>query len=148
MPHLVVLHSAELEQELDIAALLRNLADCLATQRDANGVLIFPTGGIRVFSYPATHSAIADGSGDYRFMYAHLRIGTGRAKEIHQAVGDTLSALLNEAITPLLAQHPIGVTLQIDESTNQVFDFKASSLHPLFQQRSASDAHKDTPSGK
>jgi len=133
MPHLVLLYSADIEREIEMNTLCRALADAMLAQRDENGKQVFPTGGTRVLAYPAGYSAIADGKGDYGFIYANLRMGNGRSSAVHKAIGDALLAALKQYLDSALSQRPIGITLQIDEGRNQVFDGKYSSLHPLFQ---------------
>ncbi|WP_438284347.1 5-carboxymethyl-2-hydroxymuconate isomerase [Pseudomonas alabamensis] len=132
MPHLVLLYTPDLDADADIPGLCRALADRMLEQRDASGKPVFPTGGTRVFAYPAAHCAVADGQGDYGFLYANLRMGSGRSADVHTSVGDNLLQVLKQHLNPLLQQRPIGITLQIDESTQQVFDAKHSTLHPLF----------------
>lgn len=133
MPHLVLLYTADLEQEADIGGLCRALVDCMLEQRDESHRQVFPTGGTRALAYPAAHAAVADGKSEYGFLYANLRMGTGRSALVHKQVGDSLLAVLKEHLGALLEQRPIGVTLQIDESPGQVYDAKHSSLHPLFR---------------
>lgn len=132
MPHLVLLYTPDLEADADIPALCRALADTMLEQRDAAGKAVFPTGGTRVLAYPAAHCSVADGNGDYGFLYANLRMGSGRAAEVHKTVGDSLLQVLKQHLDGLLQQRPIGITVQIDESTAQVYDAKHSTLHPLF----------------
>lgn len=132
MPHLVLLYTPDLETEADVPGLCRALADCMLEQRDEAGKAVFPTGGTRVLAYPAAHCAVADGKGDYGFLYANLRMGSGRSPDVHKTVGDTLVQVLKQRLDPLLQQRPIGITLQIDESAQQVYDAKHSTLHPLF----------------
>lgn len=132
MPHLVLLYTPDVERDADIPSLCRELADTMLSQRDEAGRQVFPTGGTRVLAYPASHAAVADGRGNYGFVYANLRMGAGRSGAVHKNVGDALLATLRQRLDPLLAQRPVGVTLQIDESPGQVFDAKHSSLHPLF----------------
>ncbi len=132
MPHLVLLYTPELDRELDMPGLCRALADTMLAVRDEQDRQVFPTGGTRVLAYPAAHAAVADGRGDYGFLYANLRMGKGRSAAVHQAVGEALLGALETWTETLLAQRPVGVTLNIDESPGQVFDAKHSSLHPLF----------------
>jgi len=132
MPHLVLLYSADIERDADLPALCRALADTMLAQRDEAGKQVFPTGGTRVLAYPAAHSAIADGKGDYGFLYANLRMGQGRSSAVHSATGDALLAVLRQHLEAAQQQRPIGITLQIDEGKHQVFDGKSSTLHPLF----------------
>lgn len=132
MPHLVLLYTPDLEQEVDISGLCRALADTMLKQRDESGRGVFPTGGTRVLAYPATHCAVADGKGNYGFLYANLRMGVGRSKAVHKSVGDSLLTVLSTHLDEVLQKRPLGITLQIDESSSQVYDGKHSSLHPLF----------------
>ncbi|WP_137891032.1 5-carboxymethyl-2-hydroxymuconate Delta-isomerase [Ramlibacter sp. 2FC] len=140
MPHLVILYTPNLETEVDMGALCRDAADAMLAVRDDEGRQVFPTGGTRVLAYPAAHYAVADGgaagraaggSGDYGFMYLNLRMAAGRSAATQQRAGQALLAAVRKRMDPLLAQRPIGITLQVDEG-HEVFDAKHSSLHPLF----------------
>jgi len=131
MPHLVILHTAQLVHETDMTRLCRKLADAMLGVKDESGTQVFPTAGTRVLAYPAAHSAVADGSGDHAFMYFNVRMAKGRSAAVHKAVGEALSAVIREHLGPLLATRPLGLTLQIDEG-HEVFDAKLGNLHPLF----------------
>lgn len=132
MPHLVILYTPNLEPETDMAALCRALADTMLTIRDEAGQQVFPTGGTRVLAYPAAHCAVADGKGDYAFIYLNLRMGVGRSDAVKKSVGDRLLACAKQQLAPLFERRHIGMTLQVDESPGQVYDGKHSTLHPLF----------------
>ena len=141
MPHIVMNYSASLESKSDIQLLCHSLADTLLAQRAEDGSQVFPTGGVRVFAYPATHCAIADGGaaameaggdGDYSFVYINLRMGLGRSPLVHRKVGDALLASASAHFDPLFKRGHLGLTVQIDESPGQVYDGKRSTLHPLF----------------
>ena len=132
MPHLVVLYSANLETETDVNALCRRLADTMLGVRDEHGQQVYPTGGVRVFAFPARHYALADGQRDYAFVYLNLRMGRGRTDAVKQRAGETLLAAAKEHLAPLFAGRYIGLTLQIDEG-QEVFDAKESTIHPLFR---------------
>lgn len=135
MPHLVLLYTPDLEKEADFDALTRDLADAMLAQRDEAEKQVFPTGGTRVLAYPAAHAAVADGQGDYGFLYANLRMADGRSAQVQRAAGDALLAVLRAHLDEALARRPIGITLQIDESPGQVYDARHSTLHPLFAGR-------------
>ena len=132
MPHLVILYTPNLEQETDMTALCRALADTMLTIRDEAGKQVFPTGGTRVLAYPAAHSAVADGKGDYAFVYLNVRIAAGRSGAVKKEIGDTLLARAKAHFAPVFERRLIGMTLQVDESAGQVYDGKHSTLHPLF----------------
>jgi 5-carboxymethyl-2-hydroxymuconate isomerase len=100
--------------------------------RDEHGQQVYPTGGVRVFAYPASHYAVADGARDYAFVYLNLRMGRGRTEAVKKHAGETLLATAKAHLEPLFASRYIGLTLQIDEG-QEVFDAKHSSIHPLFR---------------
>jgi 5-carboxymethyl-2-hydroxymuconate isomerase len=132
MPHLVVLYSGNLEAESDMTVLCRRLADAMLAVRDEHGNQVYPTGGVRVFAYPASHHAVADGARDYAFVYLNLRMGRGRTEAVKKLAGETLLQVARAHLEPLFASRYIGLTLQIDEG-QEVFDAKHSTIHPLFR---------------
>jgi 5-carboxymethyl-2-hydroxymuconate isomerase len=132
MPHCVILYTPNIETRTDVGGLCRKLADTMLAIRDEAGQQVFPTGGTRVLAYPAAHYAVADGKGDYAFMYLNVRMGAGRSEAVKKDAGDRLLAVVKEHFAPIFAQELIGITLQIDESPGQVYDGKHSTLHPLF----------------
>ena len=140
MPHLVILYTPNIDAETNLSALCRSLADTMLAHRDEAGKAVFPPGGTRVLAFPAAHHAVSDGgaagraaggSGDYAFVYLNLRMGSGRAHSVVQAVGEALLGVVKQHFEPLLAQRHIGITLQVDEGAPS-FDGKYSNLHPLF----------------
>ncbi len=132
MPHLVILYTPNLDAQTDMTVLCRKLADIMLATRDEDGKQVFPTGGTRVLAYPAAHCAVADGKGDYGFIYLNLRMAAGRSDATKKGAGDALLAGARDHFGTLFERQAIGMTLQIDESPGQVYDGKHSSLHPLF----------------
>lgn len=132
MPHLVILYTPNLDAETDIGALCRDLGDTMRGMTDDAGASVFPTGGIRVFAYPAAHSAVADGQRDYAFAYLNLRMGTGRGEPTKKRVGEALLATARAHFAALFERRLLGLTLQIDEG-QEIFDAKHSTIHPLFR---------------
>ena len=141
MPHLVMLYTGQLDQEVQIGALCPQLADAMLAVRDEADKAVFPPGGTRVLAYPAPHYAVADGgaaglaaggSGDYAFVYLNLRMARGRTQATQQRAGQMLLKVAQDFFAPTLAKRHIGITLQIDEGA-EVFDAKHSNLHPLFR---------------
>jgi len=132
MPHCVILYTPNVEARTDISRLCRALADEMLTILDEGGKQVFPTGGTRVLAYPAAHYAVADGKGDYAFVYLNVRMGAGRSDAVKQAAGDRLMDKVKAHFAPIFSSELIGITLQIDESPGQVYDGKHSTLHPLF----------------
>lgn len=134
MPHLVILYTPNIELETDMPALCRALADAMLAQRDDEGRQVYPTGGTRVLAFPAAHHAVADGKGDYAFVYLNVRMAAGRSEAVKKRIGDALLEKVRQHFEPLLAKRHIGITLQIDEAPGQVYDGKCGNLHPLFNQ--------------
>ncbi|CAN7179653.1 MULTISPECIES: 5-carboxymethyl-2-hydroxymuconate Delta-isomerase [unclassified Variovorax] len=132
MPHLVILYTPNIERETDMTALCRTMADAMLEQRDDEGRQVYPTGGTRVLAFPAAHHAVADGKGDYAFVYLNVRMATGRSEAVKKRIGDALLERVKTHFEPLLAKRHVGITLQIDEAPGQVYDGKCGNLHPLF----------------
>jgi 5-carboxymethyl-2-hydroxymuconate isomerase len=132
MPHLVILYTPNVEPQVDMTALCRTLADGMLTVKDEAGKQVFPTGGTRVLAYPAAHYAVADGQGDYAFIYMNLRMAGGRSEAVKKLAGDTVLERAKAHLAPLFEQRLIGLTVQVDESPGQVYDGKHSTLHPYF----------------
>lgn len=132
MPHLVILYTENLEKETDMTALCRELADTMIEQHDPSGEQVFPTGGTRVFAYPARHYAVADGKGDYAFVYLNLRMGFGRSDAVKERAGQALLAKTKTHFAELYNKRLIGITLQIDEG-QEAYNAKHSNIHPLFK---------------
>jgi 5-carboxymethyl-2-hydroxymuconate isomerase len=132
MPHLVLLYTPNLETETDMTGLCRTLADGMLQVRDEAGKQVFPTGGTRVLAYPAAHYAVADGQGDYAFIYMNLRMGAGRSAAVQKLAGDAVLERARLHLAPLFARRLLGLTVQVDESPGQVYDGKHGTLHPHF----------------
>ena len=132
MPHLVILDTPNIESETDMDALCRTLCDGMLTVRDEAGKQVFPTGGTRVLAYPAAHYAVADGKGDYAFIYMNIRMATGRSDAVKKAAGDAVLERAKAHLAPVFEKRLIGLTVQVDESPGQVYDARHSTLHPYF----------------
>jgi 5-carboxymethyl-2-hydroxymuconate isomerase len=132
MPHLVILYTGNLEKEADMTALCRDLADVMIDQQDESGEQVFPTGGTRVFAYPAPHYAVADGKQDYAFVYLNLRMGFGRSDTVKEQAGQALLTRTKAHFAALYDKRLLGITLQIDEG-GEVYNAKHSNIHPLFK---------------
>jgi 5-carboxymethyl-2-hydroxymuconate isomerase len=132
MPHLVILYTPNIERDTDMDALCRTLCDGMLTVRDEAGKQVFPTGGTRVLAYPAAHYAVADGKGDYAFIYMNIRMATGRSDAVKKAAGDAVLERAKAHLAPVFEKRLIGLTVQVDESPGQVYDAKHSTLHPYF----------------
>ena len=141
MPHLTIHYTGQLDQEVDMPAICRDLAQTLRGVRDEQDKPAFPIGGIRVLAYPATHYAVSDGGeagkaasgrSDYAFMYLNLRMGKGRTASTQQRAGEALTQTIHQLMAQTMAKRYLGITVQVDVG-QEVFDAKHSNIHPLFQ---------------
>ncbi len=133
MPHCVILYTPNIERKSDVGALCRKLAQAMLAVRDEQEKQVFPTAGTRVLAYPAAHAAVADGQGDYGFVYVNLRMAPGRTEAVKKQAGDRLLAVVKDHFAPVLERDPVGITLQIDEGAGQVYDGKHSNLRAFLK---------------
>src|SRR3954463_2955660 len=112
MPHCVILYTPNVDAITDMSVLCRSLADTMLTILDEAGKQVFPTGGTRVLAYPAAHYAVADGKGDYAFVYLNVRMGAGRSDAVKKMAGDRLLLRVKEHFAPVFEKELIGITLQ------------------------------------
>jgi 5-carboxymethyl-2-hydroxymuconate isomerase len=133
MPHVVVQYTANLEPEVDMPALCREIAAVLLEQKDEAGGPLYPIGGTRVLAYPARVYSVADGKADYAFCYINIRIAAGRSEAAKKRSGDAVLAKVQARFAAAFEKNHVGVTIQIDESPGQVYDAKHSNLHTLFK---------------
>jgi 5-carboxymethyl-2-hydroxymuconate isomerase len=128
MPHLIVEYSSNLDQAVDIPALLRAVhAAALATG-------VFPIGGLRTRAERREQYVIADGHGDNGFIHVQARIGTGRTPEVRQKAAEQIFAAVKDATAAAFATRPIGLTLEMVE-IDPVGSLKHNNLHEIVEQR-------------
>ena len=120
MPHVVVQYTLNLETQVDMPALCREIADALIAVRDEKGGPLFPVGGTRVLAYPAQVYAVA------------VRIAGGRSDAKKKEAGDAVLAKVQARFALAFERKHVGVTIQVDESPGQVYDAKHNNLNPLF----------------
>ena len=128
MPHLIVEYSANLEDRLDLDALLDRLH---ATAIETG---MFPLGGIRIRAYKAVHYRIADCEPDNAFVHATAIVGSGRPLDRREQVSKTLFGALCDALEPLSAQSPLAISFNMREF-DPVLNFKKNNLHEYVAQR-------------
>jgi 5-carboxymethyl-2-hydroxymuconate isomerase len=128
MPHLIVEYSSNLEQVMDIPALLGVVhAAALATG-------VFPIGGLRTRAERREQYVIADGHADNGFVHVQARIGTGRTAEVRQKAAELIFAALKQATAKAFALSPLGLTLEMVE-IDPVGSMKHNNLHEIVERR-------------
>lgn len=162
MPHLVILYTGQLDAEVSMTLLCRQLADAMFTVQDEAGHQVFPTGGTRVLAYPAAHYAVADGGAAGRaavasvpstvtstvtstdhgkdpgadpgdYAFVYLNLRMGRGRT--EATQQRAGQVLLSVVQVFFA--PVMARRHIGITLQidvgaEVFDAKHSNLHPLF----------------
>jgi 5-carboxymethyl-2-hydroxymuconate isomerase len=124
MPHFTIEYSANLEDRVDIAALV----ELVRTSAIETG--IFPVGGIRVRAIRCEHYAIADGRDGFAFLAMLLRLGEGRDLAARKRAGEHIFAKLSQELDPLFADD--GFALSFDMQINdKETSWKRNSIHDL-----------------
>ena len=131
MPHLIIQYTSQLDAATNMAELCQTLSNTMLSARHADGQAVFPIGATRVLAFATTHAVIADGSGDYAYVYLNFRIAKGRTPQMIEQIGQSLLAATKAHFADVFAKRPIGITLQIDEG-HEVFNAVHNNLHALF----------------
>jgi 5-carboxymethyl-2-hydroxymuconate isomerase len=122
MAHVTVQWTDNLEDDLDVKAFLRLIAEEFGERSDG----VFPIGGIRVRAIRITDYVIADGKGpDDAFINLDVLMAPGRPEEFKKAFFDQLFARIEEFLGGLFERRPLGVTLYVSEAAG----WKRNSIH-------------------
>jgi len=124
MPHFTIEYSANLDDRVDIAAVV----DLVRTTAIETG--IFPVGGIRVRAIRCEHYAIADGRDGFAFMAMLLRLGEGRDLPARKRAGDHIFAKLSHELDPLFADEGFALSFDIQVIDKET-SWKRNSIHDL-----------------
>jgi 5-carboxymethyl-2-hydroxymuconate isomerase len=124
MPHLNIEYSANLEQFLDVQALVDTIHEA------ALETGIFPLGGVRTRAEARTHYRIANG--DPRAGYIHLmvRIGSGRDFETRRSAGDRIFAALCGFTQSIYSSQPLALSFELHEIPPDMA-WRKNNLHEL-----------------
>lgn len=109
MPHFHLDYSRNLEDRLDIAALLVCLRDAAA----ATGV--FPLAGIRIRAVAADHVLMADGNPDHAFLDVAIRIGAGRDAPTKQVALEAVYKAIEAFCLPVMETSSFMLSMELRE---------------------------------
>src|SRR5919112_6651363 len=129
MPHLNIEYSTNLEEVLDVQALVDTIHEtALATG-------IFPLGGVRTRAEARTRYRIANG--DPRAGYIHLmvRIGSGRDVETRRSAGERIFAALCDLTDELYRSRPLALSFELHEIPPDMA-WRKNNLHELLKKES------------
>jgi 5-carboxymethyl-2-hydroxymuconate isomerase len=130
MPHLNIEYSANLEDELDVQALVDRI------HQTALETGIFPLGGVRTRAEKRKHYRIANGDPRAGYIHMIVRIGSGRDIETRRAAGDTIFAALCDFTDGLYRSRPLALSFELQEISPELA-WRKNNLHELLKKESA-----------
>lgn len=121
MPHFILEYSANLDGDLDVAALFKNL------HTTAIDLGIFPTSGIRSRAIRCEEYRIAEGDPKNAFIYLTVKIGTGRDIEIRKSAADKIFKTLTDFLQPVYDSRYLSIGCELAE-LHPVLTYKKNNI--------------------
>ena len=112
MPHLILEHSANLEGDVDISALVRALHDAALTCPTIDLL------ALRSRAEQRDH-VLADGNPDHRFAMITARILAGRSDVVKEQIADTLFGALKDGLSSLDPNRGLAMAVEIEPATSR-----------------------------
>ena len=109
MPHIIAEYSVNLEDCLDVQALVNDLHQAAIDAEVAELV------GIRTRAVARTHFRVGDGNPANGFVHIVARLRRGRPEEMRKALGQALLAAADKRLTSVFPVHPVALTVEVHE---------------------------------
>jgi 5-carboxymethyl-2-hydroxymuconate isomerase len=109
MPHIIAEYSANLEDHLDVQALVDDL------HQAAIGVQVAEIVGIRTRAVARRQFRVADGNPTNGFVHITARLRRGRSAEQRKALGEALLAAADKRLASVYPTHPVAMTVEVHE---------------------------------
>jgi len=122
VPHIVIEYSANLENRIGLAGLVRKAHEAAL----ASG--LFEIGGLRTRAVRRDVYLIADAHPD------NVRIGHGRAQAARHKAGEMIFEAVCQHLAPIFADTPLGITLDVAE-IDPIASFKRNNMHSIVKAR-------------
>ena len=126
MPHLNIEYSANLDQALDIQALVDRIHET------ALETGIFPLGGVRTRAEARNHYRIANGNPDAGYIHMIVRIGSGRDADTRRAAGEKIFEALCDFTDELYRERPLALSFELHEIPPEMA-WRKNNLHDLLK---------------
>lgn len=130
MPHLNIEYSANLENALDIQALVDRIHET------ALETGVFPLGGVRTRAQPRKYYRIANGDPTAGYIHMLVRIGSGRDVETRRNAGDRIFAALCDFTDELYRSRPLALSFELHEIPPDMA-WRKNNLHELLKKEAA-----------
>jgi 5-carboxymethyl-2-hydroxymuconate isomerase len=132
MSHMTLEYSANLQDDGQLGALCRKLAQFMSGLR-VDGTAVFPPGGVRVRAIACEEYCIADGTAsDAAFVHAILKIGAGRSDAAKQATCTGLFDIMKAHFAEQFATQGLALSLELNEFS-EAGTLKHNNLHARFK---------------
>ncbi len=115
MPHIIAEYSANLEDRLDVGALVADL------HQAAIDSAVAELAGIRTRAARREHFRVADGDPANGFVHIVARLRIGRSEEQRRKLGQMLFDAADKRLAAAYTTHPIGLTVEIHEIDQLTF---------------------------
>jgi 5-carboxymethyl-2-hydroxymuconate isomerase len=126
MPHLNIEYSANLEDALDIQALVDRIHET------ALSTGIFPLAGVRTRAEARTRYRIANGDPLAGYIHMLVRIGSGRDFETRRAAGEKIFQALCDFTDELYRSRPLALSFELHEIPPDMA-WRKNNLHELLK---------------
>lgn len=115
MPHIIAEYSANLEDGLDVQALVDDL------HQAAIDSAVAELAGIRSRAVRRDYFRVADGNPVNGFVHITARLRIGRSEEQRTRLGQLLLAAADKRLADVYPTHPLGLTVEIHEIDDMTF---------------------------
>lgn len=130
MPHLNIEYSVNLEEALDVQALVDRIHET------ALETGIFPLGGVRTRAEARTYYRIANGDPRAGYIHMLVRIGSGRDLEVRRAAGEKIFTALCDFTDELYRSRPLALSFELHEIPPDMA-WRKNNLHELLKKDAA-----------
>ena len=129
MPHLNIEYSANLEDLLDVQALVDRIHET------ALETGIFPLGGVRTRAEARKFYRIANGDPRAGYIHMIVRIGSGRDLETRRSAGERIFGALCDFTDELYRSRPLALSFELHEIPPDLA-WRKNNLHELLKKGS------------
>jgi 5-carboxymethyl-2-hydroxymuconate isomerase len=130
MPHFTIEYSANLEDRVDMGAVVE------LVRKEAVATGIFPLGGIRVRAIKCEHYAVADGRKNFGFLDMVLRLGEGRDLATRQKAGEHIFKVLSAYLDPVFANSKFALSFDMQINDKET-SWKRNNIHEALKVETA-----------
>ena len=128
MPHQIIEYSANLEELIDVQALVDGLHE------NAMAIDGLPLGGLRTRAVRREVYQVADQHPDNAYVHMILKLGHGRDEQRKKEFGDSIFEALCNLLEPVSSSSPLAISFEIQE-IDAVLTWKKNNLRDYMAKR-------------